>query len=110
MTEVLQIGFGKNTLRSTKVEGALCEGVEDCFQVLNVVCPRIVVDQYIVEEDRNEFAQEWSEQFVHRGLEGGRRVAEPKGHHTVLIMAGVGAEGYFGDVFFGHPNLMGSLA
>jgi hypothetical protein len=52
----------------------LLECVEDEPNVLEVLCPRSTVDEYVVEEDEHEAADEWPQHLIHQCLKGCRGV------------------------------------
>ena len=60
------------------------------------------IDEDIIKKYDDEFSQVRAEGGVHRSLERGRGVAEPKRHDEELVVAMVCAEGRFADVGVRH--------
>lgn len=82
------------------------EGVEDDPYVLQVLCPRRVVYQYVVEKDQHEPTEIRPEDVVHQRLEGGRGIGEAKRHHQEFVVSLVSTERRLVDVVQVHPHLV----
>lgn len=65
--------------------------------------------EYIIEEDNDEVSEVRPKDHIHRGLKGGRHVAETKWNYFEFVMAMVCAKSYFRCVCLVHSNLMVSL-
>lgn len=91
------------------MECTLLQSLEDTVKVFEVSLEITTVDQDVVEEYHNKFANEWTKQLVHRGLECRRRIAKAKRHYNILIVALVHPESRFRNIMLHHTNLMKTL-
>jgi hypothetical protein len=82
------------------------EGVEDDADVLQVLCPRGAIDQYVIKKHQHEPAEIRAEDVVHQCLESGWGVGEAERHHQKLVVPLVRAERRLADVVRVHPHLM----
>jgi len=82
------------------------ENYEDGSDVAEVLCPGCAVDQYVVEEDEHELAQERPQHIIHQRLECSRRVGESERHDEELIQIIMCSEGRLGDVCRIHADLV----
>ena len=64
------------------------------------------VDEYVVEEDEDEAAQEGAENVVHQCLECCWGVAQPERHDEELIEPIMGSERHLFHISWVHANLM----
>ena len=64
------------------------------------------VDELIIKVDKETAIEMRGEDGVHCPLKGGGGVAEPKGHHDVLVQPEACAEGRFLDVTGGDADLI----
>ena len=62
----------------------------------------LAVNQYIIEEDDNEFTQVGLKRCVHQCLKRGGGIAQAKGYNTKFIMPLMSVEDCFMNVFFIH--------
>lgn len=60
--------LGKDTLRAAQVELPLREGIKDDLQMPAMLSKWRTIDQDIIKENRNEFAEKQFEQIVHHHL------------------------------------------
>lgn len=59
VAQILQATFAEETFGALEEELVMEEGIQNLFQMVKMGLQGITVDEYIVEEDRREFTQEW---------------------------------------------------
>lgn len=109
MVEVLNAPLAENAFGRFQMELSLLQGPENAFQMIDVGLEIMTVNQYVIEEDKHEFAYEWTKELIHCGLENGWRIAKAKWHHDVFVVALVCSESGLGNVVLLHANLMEAL-
>ena len=105
MPEVGDVALREEALGTLEHQAVLAQDGEDRMQMLKVLGPCLVVDQYVVKENKNTPAQEGAEDLIHECLKRRWRVGEAERHYEELVMAMVSAERRLGDVVVEHPHL-----
>jgi hypothetical protein len=81
VAEVGDEGDPKRTLGALDEEDVLLKHAEYGAEMTKMICPRLVVDQDIVEEDKYKAAKKGVHYIFHECLKRGRGVAQPERHH-----------------------------
>lgn len=79
------------------------------LQLMKMICEIFAVDKNVIKKHNDKFSVERSKGFIHHCLEGGRSIAQSKGHYAKFIMPVMSAECHFIDVSFLHQNLVIAL-
>jgi hypothetical protein len=58
----------------------LVEHGEDSADMAEMFSQGVVVDEYVVEEDKDQAMQEWAENIIHQHLEHRWGITKPKRH------------------------------
>jgi hypothetical protein len=110
---VAEVGDGVGAERALGFldeEAVLMENVEDGAYMTKMVgpcgAPCGAVDEYIIEENQHELAEERPQDVIHESLECRRSVAQPERHDQELVEAVVSAERSLGDILGAHPDLV----
>ena len=74
--------------------------------MLKVVFPTRVVDQNVIEEDKEKLAHDSFKDSVHQALERARRIGKAEWHHQIFVMTRVCLKSRFVDISRGHAKLM----
>ena len=110
VAEELNGGLEEGALGSFGVQLVAAEGFQHEAQVVGVLVSSGGVHQDVVQVYHDELVQVWAQNIVHECHEGGGGIREPKGHHRILVVAVAGAEGRFGLIARGYPDLVVAAA
>lgn len=80
------------------------------FKVEKVFSPTFGIYENVIKKDEYELTYMSSKKIIHESLKGGWSIHEPKRHDDKFIMALMGLECHFGNIFFLEANLMISRA
>ena len=78
--------------------------------MLKVVFPTRVVDQNVIEEDKEKLAHDSLKDSVHQALERARSIGKAEWNHQILVMTRVCLKSSFVDISRGHAKLMEPIA
>jgi hypothetical protein len=74
--------------------------------MLQVLSPRVAVDEDVIEENKDKFPKKWPQHRVHESLKCSRSVRETKWHDQELKMAMMSSECSLFNILMADSNLV----